>query len=161
MLLATIVPAALSPNIHRSKTWFSMIISWMVYAASYLLILGHQLGAEPPRGVCGLQMLFIYASPPLTAISGLAFIIDVHLRINRALFASGADHKYTRLLLIIPWALFAAIAAEALMAVQDFAEIQRDPSHMYCHSVSNIQNRISAIICVVGLSSALCLSGRR
>ncbi|KAJ6531851.1 hypothetical protein B0H19DRAFT_459200 [Mycena capillaripes] len=66
LLFATVVPAALSSNIHRSKTWFSMIISWMVYAASYLLILGYQLGPEgPPRGICGLQMLFIYACPPL------------------------------------------------------------------------------------------------
>ncbi|KAJ6576539.1 hypothetical protein DFH09DRAFT_362948 [Mycena vulgaris] len=157
LLLATVVPAAMSSRIHRSKTWFSMIISWMVYAASYMLILGHQLGPQPPRGICVLQMLFIYASPPLTAISGLAFIIDVHLRIKRAIFTSRADHEYTRPLLIVPWALFAAIAAEALAVVHDFAEIQRDPNHMYCHSVGDIQTRISAIICVIGLSSALCM----
>ncbi|KAJ6576533.1 hypothetical protein DFH09DRAFT_1149604 [Mycena vulgaris] len=156
MLLATVVPAVLSPRIHRSKTWFSMMISWMVYAASYMLILGHQLGPQPPRGICGLQMLFIYASRR-TAISGLAFIIDVHLRIKRALFTNRADHEYTRPLLIVPWALFVAVAAEALVVVHDFAEIQRNPNHMYCHSVGGIQWRISAIICVIGLSSALCM----
>ncbi|KAJ7678865.1 hypothetical protein DFH06DRAFT_499768 [Mycena polygramma] len=155
LLLATVVPAAVSPSIHRSKTWFSMIISWMVYAASYMLILGHQLGPEPPRGICGLQMLFIYACPPLTAISGLAFIVDVHLRIKNALFSSRVDHKYTSVLLVIPWASFVAVAAEALIAVRDFSEIQRDPNHMYCHSIINVQTQITAIICVLGLGAAL------
>jgi len=115
---------------------------------------------NPPgrlRGICALQMALIYASPPLTAISGLAFIIDVHLRLTNALFTSKVDHKYTRSLIIIPWALFAAIASEALIAVRDFAEVQRDPNHMYCHSLTQVQTRISGIICVVGLGAALLL----
>ncbi|KAJ7019914.1 hypothetical protein C8F04DRAFT_324139 [Mycena alexandri] len=65
MLLGTLLPAMLSANIHRRKTWFSMITSWIIYALSYLFILGHQFGPEPPRGLCVLQMIFIYASPPL------------------------------------------------------------------------------------------------
>ncbi|KAJ7494804.1 hypothetical protein B0H11DRAFT_2003439 [Mycena galericulata] len=157
LLLVTVVAAAVSPTIHRSHTWFSMIISWMVYAASYMLILGHQLDIEPPRGICAFQMTLIYASPPLTTMTGLAFIIDVHLKLTRALFTNQADHKYTRLLLFVPWALFAAVSAEALIAVRDFTEIQRDPNHMYCHSLLNIQTRISAIICVIGLGAALSL----
>ncbi|KAJ7104087.1 hypothetical protein B0H15DRAFT_808406 [Mycena belliarum] len=157
LLLVTIAPPALSKNIHRSKTWFSMILSWMVYSASYLLIIGHQMGPEPPRGVCGLQMLLVYATPPLTAISGLAFIADVHLRINKALFTSQVDHKFTPLLLLIPWGLFVAVTAEALIVVRDFSEIQRDPNNMYCHSVGNIQTQVSAIICVIGLGLALCM----
>ncbi|KAJ6599770.1 hypothetical protein DFH09DRAFT_1128763 [Mycena vulgaris] len=158
MLLATVVSAALSPRIHRSKTWFSMIISWIVYATSYMLILGHQMGPQPPRGICGLQMLLIYASRR-TAISGLAFIIDMHLRIKRALFTKD-DHEYTRPLLIVPWALFVAVAAEALLVVHNFAEIQRDPNHMYCHSMGDIQAQVSATICVIGLSSALCMESK-
>ncbi|KAJ6609265.1 hypothetical protein B0H10DRAFT_486436 [Mycena sp. CBHHK59/15] len=126
---------------------------------SYLLIIGHQLGPEPPRGLCGLQMLFIYASPPLAAISGLCFIIDVHLRIRSALFTNSVDHKFTTYLIIVPWVLFGAILAEALIVVQNFADIQRDPNHMYCHSLDDIQTRISAIICVIGLGTALCMEG--
>ncbi|KAJ7170741.1 hypothetical protein C8R43DRAFT_65053 [Mycena crocata] len=68
LLLATLLPAVLSSSVHRSKTWFSMIISWIVYAISYLLIVGHQLGPEPPRGVCAIQMLLIYASRTLQTI---------------------------------------------------------------------------------------------
>ncbi|KAJ7019913.1 hypothetical protein C8F04DRAFT_323939 [Mycena alexandri] len=157
LLLATVVPAALSQNISRSKTWFSMIISWMVYASSYMLILGHQLGPDPPRGICGLQMLFIYACPPLTAFTGLAFVLDVYLRITGALFTNKTNHKYTMALLTVPWALFVVIAAEALIVVGDFAEIQRDPNHMYCHSVVDTQTRVSAFLCVFGLGTALCL----
>ncbi|KAJ7429673.1 hypothetical protein B0H11DRAFT_2142246 [Mycena galericulata] len=151
LLLATVVAAAVSPTIHRSHTWFSMIISWMVYAASYMLILGHQLGPEPPQGICAFQMTLIYASR--TSPAGM----PVYLKLTRALFTNQADHKYTQLLLFVPWALFAGVSAEALIAVRDFTEIQRDPNHMYCHSLLNIQTRISAIICVIGLGAALSL----
>jgi len=154
MLLATLFPAMLSPSIHRSKTWFSMIVSWIVYALSYILILGYQSGPEPGRGICVLQMMFIYSTPPLTAISGLAFIIDVHFRITKALFTNGADHKYTRLM-YGPWALFAVVVAAALIAVQDFADIQRNLSGLYCHSNAGVQYLVAAIICAIGLGTAL------
>ncbi|KAJ7707646.1 hypothetical protein B0H17DRAFT_525254 [Mycena rosella] len=158
LLLATLIPAMLSRSIHRSKTWFSMIISWIIYALSYLLIVGHQLGPEPPRaGVCVLQMVFIYASPPLTAISGLAFILDTHFRITKALFTRGVDHKYTRILLLVPWVSFAVVAGEALIVVQDFADIQRNSTHMYCHSSANVQYLTTALICVISLGTALCM----
>ncbi|KAJ7126934.1 hypothetical protein C8R44DRAFT_108676 [Mycena epipterygia] len=145
LLLATLLPAMLSPSIHRSKTWFSMIVSWIIYALSYLLIFGHQLGPEPPRGVCVLQMVFIYASPPLTATSGLAFIIDTHLRISGALFTNKGDHRYTKTLLLVPWVLFAVVGGEALLVVHDFTTIQRNPNHMYCHSTTSVQSATRCI----------------
>ncbi|KAJ7158697.1 hypothetical protein C8R46DRAFT_1109940 [Mycena filopes] len=158
MLLATLLPALLSADIHRSKTWFSMITSWIIYALSYLLIIGHQSDSEPPRGLCVLQMIFIYASPPLTAISGLAFIVDTHLSINKALFSSRVGHIYTRPLLLVPWAIFGAVAVEALVAVQDFTSVRRNPANMYCHSTSSVQYLTTSITCVIGLSVALCLT---
>jgi len=158
MLLATLLPAMLSRNIHRSETWFSMIIAWIVYALSYLLIVGHQFGPEPPPGLCALQMVFIYASPPLTAISGLAFIVDTHLTITRALFTNSAGRRYTRIFILVPWALFAMVAGEALLVVQDFKDIQRNPNHMYCHSTASAQYLTTSIICVIGLGIALCMT---
>ncbi|KAJ7285038.1 hypothetical protein C8J57DRAFT_1462096 [Mycena rebaudengoi] len=157
LLSATLLPAVWSKNIRRSKTWFSMIISWIIFALSYVFTIAYQFGPEPPRGLCCLQMLFIYACPPLTSISGLAFIIDVHLRLSNALFNSHVEHKYSQFLLIFPWVLFAAVAGEALLVVKDFAEVQRNPNHMYCHSTTDVQTRISAVICVIGLGSALCM----
>ncbi|KAJ7650199.1 hypothetical protein FB45DRAFT_11987 [Roridomyces roridus] len=157
LLSITLLAAAFSRHTHRSKTWYSMIVSWQVYAASYLLILGYQLGPEPSRGICALQTMLIYSTPPLTTTTGLAFIFDTHLRLTKALFANKTIHKHTLFLLIAPWALFVAVAAGGLIAVRDFAEVQRDPNHMYCHSVINTQTQISAIICVIGLSTALIL----
>ncbi|KAJ7756508.1 hypothetical protein DFH07DRAFT_482189 [Mycena maculata] len=177
LLLATLFPAMLSTSIHRSKTWFSMIVSWIVYALSYILILGHQSGPQPPPGICVLQMMFVYSTPPLTAISGLAFIVDVHFRITKTLFANGADHKSTHLMLFGPWALFAVVVGETVVVVQDFADIQRNPSGMYCHSNAGVQlvtpfgnttithSRMSNLrrylvaagICAIGLGTALCM----
>ncbi|KAJ7104082.1 hypothetical protein B0H15DRAFT_6734 [Mycena belliarum] len=157
LLLATLFPALLSSRIHRSKAWFSMIFSWIIYALSYLLIIGHQLGPEPPRGICVYQMVLIYACPPLTAMSGLAFIIDVHFRVTGALFTSQVDHRYTQSLLLVPWASFVAVASGALIAVQDFADVSRNSHHMYCHSTTSVQYLTTALICVFALFVALCM----
>ncbi|KAJ7773341.1 hypothetical protein B0H16DRAFT_146560 [Mycena metata] len=141
-----------------------MIISWMVYASSYMLILGHQLGPDPPRGICGLQMLFIYACHTCCAVNRI-YWIGVCRRClkpglsqnNGGSFHQQADHKYTLMLLAVPWALFVVITAKALIVVGDFAGIQRDPNYMYCHSVVDTQTRVSAFLCVFGSGAALCL----
>ncbi|KAJ7650222.1 hypothetical protein FB45DRAFT_887327, partial [Roridomyces roridus] len=155
LLSVLLITASLSPQIRRSQTWYSMIMSRMVYAASYTLLLGHQFGPKPPNGICALQMVLVYASPTLTATTGLAFIVDVHLRLTSALFKK-PNPKYTRYLLIIPWAIFEAVCAEALIAVHDFADIERGPDHMYCSigSVDNFQGRLTAILCVIALGMA-------
>ncbi|KAJ6494878.1 hypothetical protein C8R47DRAFT_389151 [Mycena vitilis] len=157
MLLATLFAAMLSRTIHRSETWYSMVFSWLVYSLSYLLIVGHQLGSPPPRGLCVLQMAFIYATPPLTASTGLAFIVDTHLLMTRALFTNTPGHRYTRTLLLVPWALFAIVVGEALIVVRDFQDIQINPTHMYCNSAASVQYLTTAVLCVVGLGVALCI----
>ncbi|KAJ7067002.1 hypothetical protein C8F01DRAFT_1247411 [Mycena amicta] len=176
LLTLTLLPAVASPQVQRSPLWFSMISSWMVYSVSYMLLLGHQGGPDPPRGICGLQMMAIYAAPPLTTTTGLAFLIDILLKINKTLFTDMLGHRYTLSLLIVPWAIYAAVAVEALVVgdrgpadgsfivikpqvVSDFDEIQRHHNNMYCHTTKQTQTRISAVICVVGLSIALTVEG--
>lgn len=65
LLLAVVLPAFLSPQVHRMKTWFSFILGWMCFCISYLVIAGHQWGAEPAYSLCLFQAAFVYASPVL------------------------------------------------------------------------------------------------
>jgi hypothetical protein len=62
-LALTLAPAVFCSNVHRSKAWFSMITTMMIFPLLYLLNIGSQFHAEqsPPIGLCILQAGFIYA----------------------------------------------------------------------------------------------------
>jgi len=78
MVVLVISVPMFSSNIHRSKLWFSQMVSWLVYSFSYMLLFGRQLKPEePPFGICMFQAALIYASPPLVALSAMCFVIDV------------------------------------------------------------------------------------
>lgn len=60
-----LAPALWSSRIRRRSGWFSLIISWMIYSITYLMIVGHQTGPAPPFGRCLAQAVLIYAIPPM------------------------------------------------------------------------------------------------
>ncbi|KAF7327694.1 hypothetical protein MKEN_00348900 [Mycena kentingensis (nom. inval.)] len=156
LLTATVLPAALTPGrVPRSAMWFCMITSWMVYSASYILIMGHQAGPQPPSGLCAIQMMTIYAAPPLTATTGISFLVDILLKIKKSLFTNAFGHRYTVTLLILPWVIYLVVAAAALGVISDFSQIRRDTNNLYCHSTQETQARVSAIICIISLVIAL------
>nr|GAT60701.1 predicted protein [Mycena chlorophos] len=160
-LTLTILPVLLSSQIQRSWLWLSAIASWILYSASYLLVIAHQdpESAPPPRGLCALQMMAIYAGPPVTTATGVALLIDILFKIKKNPFTKLLGHRYSLTLLILPWALYAAVAIEALVLVTDFDEIQLNETRMYCNSSKSIQSQITAGICVVGLGSAVGVEG--
>lgn len=63
-LAMTIIPAAMIKSICRTKTWFSLLISCVVYCTSFFLLLGHQSGPEPPLGLCLINASLVYAGLP-------------------------------------------------------------------------------------------------
>lgn len=50
-------------TILRTSSWFSLIISWLIYAVSYLFIAGYHTGPEPPFGLCVFQAASVYTAP--------------------------------------------------------------------------------------------------
>jgi hypothetical protein len=87
-LALTLAPAVLSPNVHRSKAWFSMITTMMIFPLLYLLNVGSQFNYHdsPPIGLCILQTGFIYA--------GMFFM--VLLKIWLLNFVAPQAHQRTR-----------------------------------------------------------------
>ncbi|KAG6916579.1 hypothetical protein DXG01_006228 [Tephrocybe rancida] len=95
---AYLAPALWSSSIHRRPQWYSLAISYIVYSTSYLLIIGHQSGPDPPYGLCLAQAAFIYAAPPLSMVTGALVFITVPV----VLVIEG----YTAMILYRNWGAF-------------------------------------------------------
>lgn len=65
ILIVALLTAFLSHSMVRVKTWFGLIISFVFYCISFLLLAGHQTGPKPNIGLCLVQAGLIYAAPPL------------------------------------------------------------------------------------------------
>ncbi|KAK0213626.1 hypothetical protein IW262DRAFT_319815 [Armillaria fumosa] len=76
-LTMTIIPAAMVKSICRTKTWFSLLISCMVYCISFLLLLGHQSGPVPPLGLCLINASLVDAGLPSISAAGLILMIEM------------------------------------------------------------------------------------
>lgn len=66
LFVVILIPAIFSKNVHRSMGWYSLMIAWLVYSLSYVLLIGRQdTHGLPAFGICLAQTLVIYAVPPL------------------------------------------------------------------------------------------------
>jgi hypothetical protein len=65
LFLLTLLSAALSKAVQRSVVWYSLMIAWLVYAATYGLLVGKQEGPDPPLPICLAQTTLIYSVPTL------------------------------------------------------------------------------------------------
>ncbi len=75
LLLLVFLTALFSPTVKRSKTWFIFMGSVIEWCASYLILIGQQIGSPPPVALCTIQSAGIYSSNPLcvAAFHGLSF----------------------------------------------------------------------------------------
>lgn len=64
-IIFVLAPALFSSYVKRSRAWFGVLTAWMLYSATYLLLIGRQLDPEPPYGLCMLQAALVYATTPL------------------------------------------------------------------------------------------------
>lgn len=62
---AVLLTALLSSNVRRIPTWYSLFATWMVFAFSYFLLVGQQIGPDPGFGICLTQAGLVYAAPVL------------------------------------------------------------------------------------------------
>ncbi|KAF7336669.1 hypothetical protein MVEN_02101700 [Mycena venus] len=100
-LVAMLLPALLSQRIERMKTWFNLVVSCVVYCVSFLLLLGHQSGPEPPYGLCIFQAGLIYAAPVAVAAAGLVFVVELYLRLSSALCMTQVNERHITILLFV------------------------------------------------------------
>ncbi|KAK0230205.1 hypothetical protein IW262DRAFT_1336980 [Armillaria fumosa] len=155
-LLAVLLPAVFSKQIKRRRTWFSLILSWMVFAFSYLCLVNNQLEDEPHFGTCLFQTLLVYSAPPLVASSGLYFILDVYLELRSTIFnESEVSVVYRDMIVLAPWVLWVLMIMTSAFLIKDPTQISRESTHMYCHS--NTSAQLTVTLCVTFPLAACCI----
>lgn len=69
LICFTLAPALFSAKVRRRLPWTAQMITWLVYSASYLLLVGRQQGQEPQQELCLFQTALIYSVDPLYVVN--------------------------------------------------------------------------------------------
>ncbi|KAK0201072.1 hypothetical protein DFS33DRAFT_1357046 [Desarmillaria ectypa] len=136
LLLALLAPASLSPNVKRTATWFGMIVSGIVYCASYsiLMFIGGQGGQEPSAEVCLFQACLVHSSPIFCASCILGFVGEL----LTSFFLMSLGKTPPRVTPIIILALSSLLSLFVVldilvMGLKNPEHIRRNESRLYCH----------------------------
>ncbi|KAJ7494383.1 hypothetical protein B0H11DRAFT_2004393 [Mycena galericulata] len=158
-LALTLGPAVFSANVRRSKAWYSMITTMMIFPLLYLLNVGSQFDNEvaPPIGLCILQAGFIYAGPPAyCTASVLCFLTDMTLGLRSVIFNEKRNKTLMSALIVMPSIIFASVFFEAIALVNSNRGVHFDSTHMFCESDNKgPQVKISAILTMISLALTL------
>lgn len=60
VLVIVLLTALLSSKVKRTPTWYSFIVSGIIFSVSKLLLLGHQAGPVPNQTICFIQGILVY-----------------------------------------------------------------------------------------------------
>ncbi|KAJ7155013.1 hypothetical protein C8R46DRAFT_1116815 [Mycena filopes] len=154
-LSAVLITAVAATSIRRSKLWFAHLGAWAVYAFSYLVLVGHQVGPAPPHALCLFQAGLIYASPPMSSVAGLCFLLDTYLGGIAVLWKKHISPRWSTALVILPY-IFGTLALVCVLLFADPSTVQRHPSHLYCHITVPPFALVAAILVIVSGSLMLC-----
>ncbi|KAJ7170506.1 hypothetical protein C8R43DRAFT_981990 [Mycena crocata] len=150
LLAVVIMPPIFSRNVRRSPLWFAFIASWMLYCFSFLILVGRQLGPEPPFELCIFQASLIHATPAYATLTGVCFIIDVFftLRLSVSPMTSHwIPKRRTSFLLALPGITFLSLFILSLViGLQDHSSVNREPNNMFCHINTGLPTLVSAIL---------------
>ncbi|KAH7878191.1 uncharacterized protein C8R40DRAFT_1263541, partial [Lentinula edodes] len=107
--------------IHRSRTWYSFCISWVISCFSYCLLFfameQFNPNEKPTFGLCLTQAALIYSSPPLTGATTFALLLDVWLMFRTAALGKWfGGRKVTNSLLLAPYILWVILTIGFLIA---------------------------------------------
>ncbi|KAF7308009.1 hypothetical protein MKEN_01162600 [Mycena kentingensis (nom. inval.)] len=133
-LLLMIVLLAWLSGAQRMTTWYLLLLSSAAYCLSFLVLVGHQRGPEPPLQVCALSAVFIYSAPPIVAGGVLLFVIELHLRMTSILASKAMGEKLVR---FAPWGIVIShlipFWTSLVTGLSDVTNIKRDSSGVFCH----------------------------
>ncbi|KAF7356542.1 hypothetical protein MVEN_00987800 [Mycena venus] len=147
LLVVVIGPAIFSRNVRRSPLWFAFMGSWLFYCISGLLLVGHQLGPDPPFGICLFQAALIHSVPTLGTVAGACFIVDLYCTLRVALLRSyWIPMRRTPTLLAFPAVAFLFLFFLSLgIGLQDHTTVNRVQS-MFCHVNTGLPTLVGAIL---------------
>jgi len=140
----TYFSALFSKSIVRMMTWFALIISCWLYCISFLLLVGHQSKGDPSFSLCLFQAGLIYAAPTSIAAAGVAFVIEVHLRLKTFMTQTLVDSRIITSLLFLPAVSHQIVFWIAIFTgLSEQEAVQPDPQSMFCHINSEIPTLVT------------------
>ncbi|KAJ3773507.1 hypothetical protein FB446DRAFT_732743 [Lentinula raphanica] len=158
LISLTYLFALLSKRPQRMKTWFALMVSSLVYCISYLLLVGHQTGPEPPLGLCLFQAGLIYAAPPVVAAAGLAFVVELYLRLTTMMDSRKLDPRIiTGLLFLPPLTHQITFWIAMFTGLSNLGAIQRNSQQMFCHLLDDLPTTVTGILAAVLVVSMILL----
>ncbi|PBK92472.1 hypothetical protein ARMGADRAFT_161566 [Armillaria gallica] len=151
LLLALLAPALFSSNIKRTATWFGMIVSGIIYCASYLILMfiGGQGGSEPSAGVCLFQACLVHSTPIFGVFCALSFVTDLSVSFF-CTFLGKTPPRVTPIIFLASSSLLFMIGGlEALVTgLKNPGDVRRNGSHLYCHITTP---EIALVFCILGV----------
>ncbi|KAF9011213.1 hypothetical protein BDQ17DRAFT_1345733 [Cyathus striatus] len=148
LLNALAIGTVIYGKIKRSRSWFAQLYACFIYSFSLLLIVGRQMGPEPPFGLCFLQAATVYAGTAFVAYSFACLVVEFYLQLLAVLNHRVFPRFWITLLVLSPWAIFGFIFILSMLAVSHSSGVERDAvSHAYCHVASTeIPSYVTAAI---------------
>lgn len=134
LLLLVLLTALFSP-VKRSKTWFIFVGSVVEWCASYLILIGQQIGGPPPVALCAFQSAGIYSSNPFVTSAAFALIFELFIKLKAALNRTGPmSVKWSWGLVIFPVFVYVVVFIWVMaVGISHPNLVKRDATNMFCH----------------------------
>ncbi|KAJ3726540.1 hypothetical protein DFJ43DRAFT_561780 [Lentinula guzmanii] len=158
LISATYLSALFSQKLQRMKTWFALMISCLLYCISFVLLVGHQTGPSPSLDLCLFQAGLIYAAPPSVAAAGLAFVVELYLRLTTTLTQRRLDNRIITGLLFMPPVVHQIIFWIAMFTGLPKPDIvHRNQQQMFCDIGDDIPTTVTGITVIVLIAMMILL----
>ncbi|KAJ6518871.1 hypothetical protein C8R45DRAFT_949587 [Mycena sanguinolenta] len=156
LLTIVILPPIFSRNVRRNALWFTFIGSWLLYCASGLLLVGHQLGPDPPFDICLIQASLIHSVPTLGSVAGACFIVDLYCTLRVSLLRSyWIPMRRTPALLALPAVAFFSLFWLSLgIGLQDHTTVNR-LQNMFCHINTGLPTLVGSLLSGFSIAVAI------
>ncbi|PBK79125.1 hypothetical protein ARMGADRAFT_1021693 [Armillaria gallica] len=135
LLLLVFLTAFFSSTVNRSKTWFIFMGSVIEWCASYLLLIGQQIGNPPPVALCTFQSAGIYSSNPFVTSAAFALVFELFVKLKAALNRTGPlSVKWSWGLVIFPVCVYMIVFIWVIaVGISHPGLVEVDGTHMFCH----------------------------
>ncbi|SJL02471.1 uncharacterized protein ARMOST_05799 [Armillaria ostoyae] len=135
LLLLVFLTALFSPAVKRSKTWFIFMGSVIEWCASYLILIGQQIGHPPPAALCAFQSAAIYSSNPFVTSAAFALVFELFIKLKAALNRTGPmSVKWSWGLVVFPVFVYVIVFIWVIaVGISHPNLVERDGTNMFCH----------------------------
>ncbi|KAK7440061.1 hypothetical protein VKT23_017311 [Stygiomarasmius scandens] len=143
--------AALSPRVRRATIWYIFMFGWIIWCISHLLLVGHQTGGPPARGLCTFQAALVYAGPPANACATLGILLQLYFSVRSTLKQNNSPPLWQTVMVnAAPLITYVCVFLESLLYGGLMPErVERDPTGIFCHISTPVPALTSAALVAI------------